>query len=334
MSAARHSIQCLPGGGISLGFSATKTKEECNEKLWWSYLEGGTGIEHKDEDFFFERCYGSLAHELFRHCAVEGRTAPLDPPFKEWCHQEGYNPSASHILSLYRTIVEDLDWYFEQPQQIKIKTLLAEEELHAEVKSPRTGLTHVLRGTPDIVGEVEGEWGGGIYIVDFKTYGVIKKDGKLYVDPPDAKVKRDGRFSSQFPAYMGLWNLLHPDQPIFDGIAHFVPQRAIEAQRLLLGRKGNQKRLQVHNSFVFKNPSEVARTITRWTQACDDIALALDSPDPHTWFQARANTNACTNDWGFECAFWNLCSSPDHLQQDLIAGAWQSRTLVERKEAA
>lgn len=338
MSAIRHSIQRMPGGGVSLGFSGFKQFEECKEQFYWGYVHGGTGIEPQADSFQFERCYGSLWHELWRHCAVEGRQAPLDPPFKEWCRQEGYNPSEHHILSLYRTLIDDLEWYWANPGQIKIKTLLAEQELHAPVKSAKTGLTHTLRGTPDVVGEVEGAWGGGIYIVDGKTFKCIGNDGRLYVDVADFKKAKDGRNSAQFPAYMGLWNMLNPDQaPIYDGIAHFVPQKAAEAERCNIAKKGNRKPVRVQDEFVFVNPDLVAWTMARWTQACDDIATWLDANDPHDEFRKRANSNACidgSGGWVRQCPFLGLCETTNEVRADLINGAWQQRQLIERREAA
>lgn len=323
MNKNRWIVERTPEGGISIGYFSLTLYRNCQRKLWWAKLAGkqGRGVAPPPSPPSLPLLYGKLWH-----AAYKADLLGLDQ------HEELISVLAEDKLDsgAYKDLLDDvkgdMEWYWNQNRTMKIKVLSCEEELSIKVGP------HIIRGTPDLVAEIEADWGGGIYIPDNKTFVALSTtptgSAKLTLKPRESTMMGH-QHSRQFKFYAAVWNKLHPDQLCSDGLINMVPQQVNRILDVLAGRKGNIAKPEVVRDFIPMEPEHIELT---WEQTVADVFEIADklntearemygfSLDPLVNF--RENGSACIDAWGHPCTYLTLCESSSKIRQDLLDGAF------------
>ena len=307
-SADRFRVGRTPEGGVSIGFSAIATYLNCNELLRWTYIEGGDGIEPQAPESKDALWYGKLWHGLYQGRVMGQSDADV------WAALVPAEVALSYGLS---EMTADMDWYFDQVRSMRVNIVACEVEMAVPVG------VHVLRGTPDLVAEVEADWGGGTYIIDHKTYVAVSYDKRGYMRlntrPPDAAYTRN-KHSRQFPFYTGLVERALGRK--VDGcLVNFVPQR-VNWALAQAAERGKSFTPAVVRDFIFPNDDTVAET---WDDALRAAGQIAAMPPEGPWAH---NNKACITQWGGTCAFIDLCEAKRADRPALIAAMYQPRVIV------
>ena len=211
---------------------------------------------------------------------------------------------------LVNEVLADFQWFVDQPKTFKLRVLMAESELAVPVPCVRhyprlidesndDGSPcddcgrHEMRGTIDLLGVIEAEWGSDVVLIDWKTADKVN-------DPRNWARHRSSR---QLTYYMALLQRAHPDIGFARGLIGMVPSHILA--KLTRKRKKDDPPPGVRLVWALRDQAHLDRAVRDYREAADDIMRRLDYQQPFP-----ENPHACVNS-GI-CPMLPLCdATPD-----------------------
>jgi len=305
MAHARFRVLRTKAGGISLGWSAYKLYRECPRKFWWSYLARGDGVEAASSGPSEAMLYGSLWHATYRGRLL-GR--PDHESMAQVFADDGIT-DPEPWTQLVEQVVGDMDWYEQQPSEYVMKVLACEQEQavavpcaahmsEAVADCPNCG-RHEMRGTIDLVGQLDGSWGSRVCVIDHKT-----------TDKPNHPTAWTRyRESRQLTYYLALWSLARPDLATCDGLVNVVQSFA-----------GKRRAPAMQRIWAFRAQHQLDRITRDFTSACDEIEAKLAAGGEEGFAE---NPDACVV--YRPCQFLELCAASKDEQEAMMDAQYRAR---------
>lgn len=312
MAHERFRIQCTPEGGVSMGYSMFELFHECPRHFYLQYVHGGDGVEVRMRGVSIPLLYGKLWHAGKRGRII---ARPDALSFAEVFDEDEQH--AAEWDELAGEVRRDLDWFERQPTHLGIDVLGVEREEHARIGR------HEMRGTLDLAGALDGEWGGHRLVLDWKTCDAAKVN--------DRRIYQQYKSSGQMTFYMALDSLARPDAPPTTlGLVVVVPRFAQQLEDKLAAGKSKAQPPQVLPIWASRTEHHLERMVRSFVRTADHITQLLDEHprDLEGWEEHR---KACVV-WGV-CPMLHVCDAEPDLIDDTIETLYQRRTFKGAAQA-
>jgi hypothetical protein len=290
-----------------MGWSLYNTYRECPQLFNLRYCLDGDGVRPRESGISEAMLYGSLWHAVWR--AHIGKR-DLREAAQEVILEDGLLPGEWE--ELVNEVLADFQWFVDEPKTFKLRVLMAESELAVPVPCvrhypnlaeadpaacPDCG-RHEMRGTIDLLGVIEAEWGSDVVLIDWKTADKVN-------DPRNWARHRSSR---QLTYYMAVLQRAHPDIGRARGLIGMVPSHILD--KLSRKRKKDDPPPGVRLVWALRDQAHLDRAVRDYREAADEIMRKLDSKEPFA-----ENSHACVN-FGI-CPMLPLCDATPEAWEGL-----------------
>lgn len=311
----RFKIQRTDKGGVSLGWTLYSDYRKCPALFGLRYAHGQDGLRPREHAVSEAMLYGQLWHATWRaHIGKHDlREACLLVLAEDGLREAEWRDLVNEVLA-------DFQWFVDEPKTFRMTVLLAESELTCPVPCaahhpllvtdcPDCG-RHEMRGTLDLCGRIEADWGAEIMLLDWKTADKVN-------DPRNTARHRSSR---QITYYLALLQRARPDLATLRGLIGMVPSHILE--KLARRRKKDEPPPGVKLVWALRHQAHLDRIVADYRRAADQIAHNLDHPESAHWSE---HPDSCVSVAFGPCPMLPICDADPDARTGLIDSLYAPR---------